>query len=565
MSPVISRRSALSKESFDDLNASLAGVLRNRGFTQVDLETSLAHLLPPNLKGLDQAVDRLMQARASQQRVVVVGDFDCDGATSVSLAILALNEAGFTNVDYLVPNRFEYGYGLTEPIVDLCAQQHADLIVTVDNGISSIEGVAAANSLGIDVIVTDHHLAGQHLPEACAIVNPNQPGCPFESKALAGVGVMFYLLIALRKALREQQLGDIALASYLDLVAVGTVADVVPLDRNNRILVDQGIRRIRSGHVRPGIEALIQVSGKVLADLTSRDIGFSVGPKINAAGRLDDISTGIRCLTSPSKVQALSIAEQLVSLNEARKSVERDMKAQADTLLKDLHLTNLPSVITLYDESFHEGVIGILASRIKERYHRPTIVFAPTGDGGELKGSARSIEGVHIRDLLDVTATTHEGLITKFGGHAMAAGLSLNGDQLDALDRALQEGFAMQCPNFDWRQTLETDGELAEQAMQSIADVQQLNALVPWGQGCPAPTFDGQFELVDQRIVGTNHLKLRVRPLNSQMIVDAICFNVDLNVWPSAQTMATLVYSPDINEWRGNKSVQLLVSYIEPS
>lgn len=562
MTVVIQRRSPLSATAFTELPKTLERVLHNRGLEPADLDTSLAHLLPPNLLGLDKAVERLIEARSSQQHVVIVGDFDCDGATSVALAITALREAGFVNVDYLVPNRFDYGYGLTPPIVELCQQQGAALIVTVDNGISSIEGVEAANAMGIDVIVTDHHLAGSQLPAAKAIVNPNQPGCPFKSKALAGVGVMFYVLIALRAKLREQGAGDIALASYLDLVALGTVADVVPLDRNNRILVDQGIRRMRAGALRPGIDAILKASGKSLSSLTSRDLGFSVGPKINAAGRLDDISMGIRCLTASSFSEAMQIAEQLVSLNDQRRQVEQAMRDQAEQLLADLDLTTLPSVITLFDERFHEGVIGILASRIKERYHRPTIVFAPTGDGLQVKGSARSIEGIHIRDLLDATATANPSVLNKFGGHAMAAGMSLDKAQLASLATALNNTFDSLFSEHQWQQRLQSDGELDEHSMMSVAVVKQMNQLVPWGQGCPAPTFDGRFELIDQRIVGSKHLKMRVRPEASTITFDAICFNVDLAEWPAQSRWVELFYSPDINEWRGQQSVQLLVSHL---
>jgi len=560
----IVRRTAITSDLFEGLPSSLSRVMRNRGLTQQDLDMQLKHLLPPNLKGLDDAVNRLIQARLQQHRITVVGDFDCDGATSVSVAVLALREAGFEHVSFIVPNRFEYGYGLTPEIVQLVQQQNADLIITVDNGISSVEGVECANDLGIDVIVTDHHLPGRQLPNAVAIVNPNQPGCPFESKALAGVGVMFYLLIALRQQLRQRQLGDIALANYLDLVAVGTVADVVPLDRNNRILVDQGIRRIRSGALRPGLEALLRVSGKQLSKVTSRDLGFSVGPKINAAGRLDDISMGIRCLMSATLEAGLPIAEQLVSLNDQRKAVEKQMREQAEALLANVNLDQIPNVITVFDPSFHEGVIGIVASRIKEKYHRPTIVFARTASG-ELKGSARSVEGVHIRDLLDTAASANEQLISKFGGHAMAAGLSLDYDKFDQLKGSLEEAFDSLYGNFSWQQTLMSDGELSRSELIDVEQIAQLNALIPWGQNCLPPSFDGRFELLDQRIVGEHHLKLKLRDERAEVVIDAICFNVDLNEWPNADANWVQVhYSPDINEWRGNRSVQLLVNQIVP-
>jgi len=562
MAAEVVRRTPLNEVDFSGLPNCLSRVMRNRGLTEQDLDMQLKHLLPPNLKGLDDAVHRLMDARRQQQRVTIVGDFDCDGATSVSVAVLALTEAGFDNVDFIVPNRFEYGYGLTPEIVSLVNQRGADLIITVDNGISSVEGVAAANAFGIDVVVTDHHLPGQVLPEATAIVNPNQPDCSFESKALAGVGVMFYLLIALRQQLRKQGIGDIALANYLDLVAVGTVADVVPLDRNNRILVDQGIRRIRSGALRPGLDALLRVSGKTISRVTSRDLGFSVGPKINAAGRLDDISMGIRCLMSSSIAEALPIAEQLVSLNDERKAVEKQMRAQAEVLLSNIHLERIPNVITVFDPSFHEGVVGIVASRIKEKYHRPTIVFARTASG-ELKGSGRSIEGVHIRDLLDTAASMHSGLISKFGGHAMAAGLSLGFDDLAQLQSALDEAFEALYGDFSWQQTLLSDGELSRTELTDVEQITQLNALIPWGQNCHPPSFDGRFELLDQRIVGDNHLKLKVRDEHTEVVVDAICFNVDLNEWPNTEAQwVHLHYTPDVNEWRGNRSVQLLINQI---
>jgi single-stranded-DNA-specific exonuclease len=397
-----------------------------------ELQYQLAQLHKPNFKGLQDAVSILADAVVAGAKIIIIGDFDADGATSSALAVLALRAMGATNVDFLVPNRFEYGYGLTPEIVAVAAAQQPDVIVTVDNGISSIEGVKAARDLGIAVVVTDHHLAGGELPDADAIVNPNQPGCEFPSKNLAGVGVIFYVMNALRGELRnmgwfaESGIAEPNMASFLDLVALGTVADVVPLDYNNRILVSQGLQRIRAGFARPGIKAVLEVAGKPLHKLVASDFGFSLGPRLNAAGRLDDMSLGIQCLLCESDHLAREMAMQMDELNRDRKAIETGMQHEAMTMLQRVLAadeTSLPWGVCLFDETWHQGVIGILASRIKDKYHRPTIVFADAGDG-QIKGSARSIAGFHIRDGLDAIAKRHPHLLQKFGGHAMAAGMT---------------------------------------------------------------------------------------------------------------------------------------------
>ncbi len=550
------------------LDPVLARVYAARGIDDPEqLGRRLQELLPDSrMKGIPSAVERLLIAFEQRQKILIVGDFDCDGATSTTVALLGLRMLGVAEVDYLVPNRFEYGYGLSPEIVDVAAQRSPDLLITVDNGISSIEGVARANALGIDVIVTDHHLAGAELPEACAIVNPNQPGCEFIAKSTCGVGVIFYVLIALRRALSERgwfngQAPN--LASLLDLVALGTVADVVPLERNNRALVWQGLQRIRAGQARPGLLALIEVAGRRRDRLVASDLGFAIAPRLNAAGRLEDMSIGIECLLEENYDRALSMARELDELNRERRGIEQEMQQQALELLGRLSLNDreLPFGLCLYDEYWHQGVIGILASRIKERVHRPVIAFAP-GDEGEIKGSARSINGFHIRDGLDAVAAKHPGLLKKFGGHAMAAGLTIAAEDLPAFSDAFDAEVRRQLDAQDLTQRILTDGELAESAF-SMELAEALRNAGPWGHQFPEPLFEGRFHLLQQRIVGQRHLKLVVMPEGGTLALDAIAFNVDTLVWPDESVQKVrLVYRLDVNEFRGQRSLQLMVDWI---
>jgi single-stranded-DNA-specific exonuclease len=552
------------------LHPVLARVYAARGIDAPEqLGRRLQELLPDErMKGMAAAVARLVAAIERRQSILIVGDFDCDGATSTAVALLGLRMLGAAEVDYLVPNRFEYGYGLSPEIVDVAAVHKPDLLITVDNGISSIEGVARANALGIDVIVTDHHLAAAQLPAACAIVNPNQPGCEFVAKSTCGVGVVFYVLIALRRAL--QQRGRLTgappnLAALLDLVALGTVADVVPLERNNRALVWQGIARIRAGQARPGLLALIEVAGRNRARLVASDLGFAIAPRLNAAGRLDDMSIGIECLLEDDYERALEMARSLDDLNRERRGIEQEMQQQALELLGRLSLNDraLPFGLCLYDPSWHQGVIGILASRIKERVHRPVIAFAP-GDAGEVKGSGRSIAGFHLRDGLDAVAARHPGLLKKFGGHAMAAGLSLAEDRLDEFYRAFDAEVQRQLDGDDLTQRILTDGELPHSAF-SMELAELLRNAGPWGHHFPEPRFEGRFHLLQQRIVGQRHLKLVVTPEAGSLALDAIAFNVDPLVWPDPSVeKVRLVYRLDVNEFRGQCSLQLMVDHLLP-
>jgi single-stranded-DNA-specific exonuclease len=567
---LIRRRAPGSGELADaDIHPLLKRVYLGRGIqSPAELDLGFKHLLPPSgLLNISAAAELLADALREQQRITIVGDFDADGATSTALAMGALYDMGAANLAYLVPNRFEFGYGLTPEIVELAALGKPDLIITVDNGISSIDGVAAARDLGIATLVTDHHLAGRELPAAAAIVNPNQPGCSFGSKNLAGVGVIFYLMLALRKELRsrdwfsQQNLPEPNLAHYLDLVALGTVADVVPLDRNNRILVAGGLQRIRAGHARPGILALLEVAGRKPQSLVASDLGFTVGPRLNAAGRLDDMSIGIECLRSEDAHQARPLAERLHQFNKDRRVIEQGMQREALVALESLELEEnsaVPLGITLFEEGWHQGVVGILASRIKDRLHRPTIAFAE-GDAGEIKGSARSIPGIHIRDILDAVATRHPGLISKFGGHAMAAGLSLSRDAYPKFSQAFVAELERHAEDVELQATIDSDGELSAQEFTlDIASALRLGG--PWGQHFPEPMFDGHFGIVQQRLVGEKHLKLVLAIPGTGEIIDAIAFNVDLDVWPDDKIdQVEAAYRLDVNEFRGRHSVQLIV------
>jgi single-stranded-DNA-specific exonuclease len=517
------------------------------------------------LQGVEKAVYLLAQAIATNKKIIIVGDFDADGATSTALSMMSLRMMGSTNHDYLVPNRFNFGYGLSPEIVEVAAQQQAEVIMTVDNGIACFAGVEKAKSLGITVIVTDHHLAAESLPIADAIVNPNQPGCGFLSKNLAGVGVAFYLMLALRAELKsngwleQQGLPVPNLATLLDLVALGTVADVVPLDDNNRILVHQGLQRIRSDKCRPGIQAIIEVASKEKSRLVASDLGFVVGPRLNAAGRLDDMSLGIECLMTDDPARARQIAVQLDSLNRERREIEGSMQQEAVKALEGLNLeaSTLPFGLVLYQADYHQGVIGILAGRIKDKYYRPTIAFAHQDDD-TLKGSARSIPGLHIRDLLEEINSRYPDIIGKFGGHAMAAGLSLPLKNLSAFEQVFHQIAEENLKDKPLAGELISDGELQTDDF-TLAFAQCLKDAGPWGQGFPEPLFDGEFQLIEQRLVGSKHLKMMVKH-ESGVLIDAIAFNVDLDLWPNAQcSHVNLAYKLDINEFRGRTSLQLMV------
>ncbi|MGI9279283.1 MAG: single-stranded-DNA-specific exonuclease RecJ [Endozoicomonas sp.] len=527
-----------------------------------------------SLKGIDVAASLLADAIIAGQNILIVGDFDCDGATSSALGVLALRAMG-GNANYLVPNRFEYGYGLTPEIVEVSRQYKPDVLVTVDNGISSIDGVAAARAEGWKVVVTDHHLAGRELPQADAIVNPNQPDCPFPGKNTAGVGVIFYVMCALRTELKQRGWFDTDPEfnpfELLDLVALGTVADVVSLDANNRILAHQGLARIRAGRCRPGIRALIEISGRNPERLVAADLGFALGPRLNAAGRLDDMSTGIELLITDNLNSAREIASELDSLNQERKEIESTMQQEALAELDKLQLddkSQLPVGISLFREDWHQGVVGILASRVKDRLNRPVIAFAESDSGqqdGDIKGSARSIQGLHMRDALDSVARENPGLIIKFGGHAMAAGLSIKKADfplfVDAFDREVRS----QLSNESLEAIILTDGELLVGDM-TMETAQMLREAGPWGQNFPEPCFDGLFQIIQQRLVGKKHLKMVLKVPDSEFYLDAIAFNVDTQQWPNLNiSTIKVVYKLDINEYRGQTSLQLLVDYFEPA
>ena len=564
----ISRRPQKNSQHFpEQLHPRLKQIYADRGVDEAaQLNRSAKALLHyDQLQGVEKAVSLLVNALASNKKIIIVGDFDADGATSTALSMMSLWMMGSTHHDYLVPNRFDFGYGLSPEIVEVAAQQQAEVIMTVDNGIACFTGVEKAKSLGITVIVTDHHLAAESLPIADAIVNPNQPGCGFLSKNLAGVGVAFYLMLALRAELKangwfeQQGLPVPNLATLLDLVALGTVADVVPLDDNNRILVHQGLQRIRSDKCRPGIQAIIDVAGKQRSRLVASDLGFVVGPRLNAAGRLDDMSLGIECLMTDNPARARQIAVKLDSLNRERREIEGSMQQEAVKALEglDLEESALPFGLVLYQADYHQGVIGILAGRIKDKYYRPTIAFAHQDDD-TLKGSARSIPGLHIRDLLEEINSRYPDIIGKFGGHAMAAGLSLPLKNLSAFEHVFHQIAEENLKDTPLAGELISDGELQTEDF-TLAFALCLKEAGPWGQGFPEPLFDGEFELIDQRLVGSKHLKMMVKH-QSGVLIDAIAFNVDLALWPNAQcSHVNIAYKLDINEFRGRTSLQLMV------
>ena len=568
--PIV-RREVTGASLSSDLHPVIDRIYRGRNIANLDdLENGLKGLTHFNvLKGMPQAAQILADAVVQNKRIIIVGDFDADGATSTSVCILALRAMGYHNVDFLVPNRFDFGYGLSVPIVDEAAKQGAEVIVTVDNGISCIDGVTHAKSLGMQVVVTDHHLPGDVLPPADAIVNPNQPGCEFPSKNLAGVGVAFYIMLALKAELQQQghfEKAGVAppnLASLLDIVAGGTVADVVVLDKNNRILVHQGLQRIRAGKCRPGIKALVEVANRDCAHLTSTDLGFVVGPRLNAAGRLDDMSQGIACLLEDETIQARMIAAELDALNKERREIETGMKAQAETVLEQMALNegDMPSALVVYREDFHQGVIGIVAGRLKEKYLKPVIAFAHQDDE-IIKGSARSIPGVHIRDVLDEVNTRYPGVIEKFGGHAMAAGLSLPVAKLQDFERAFVNIARAHMAKLDGNHALFSDGDLSSEEL-CLPFAHLLRQAGPFGQGFESPLFDGEFALLDQRLVGQKHLKMVLKSDGANE-VDAIAFNVDLKSWPNAMVKRVhIAYRLDINVFRGQETVQLIVEQIE--
>lgn len=575
MSLLVKRREANTALHLPDtLHPLLRRVYSQRNIqTAEELQLGLENLITPQqLKGMNDAVQLLLDALQRQDRVLIVADFDADGATSCVVALTALRQFGFRHSDYIVPNRFDYGYGLTPEIVELAKTRTPDLIITVDNGISSIEGVAAAKSAGIRTLITDHHLPGAQAPDADAIVNPNQHGCEFPSKSIAGVGVIFYVMLALRARLRETNyfeehgIAEPRLADLLDLVALGTVADVVALDRNNRILVSEGLRRIRAGRTRPGIKSLLEIANRSSATLTASDLGFSVGPRLNAAGRLDDMSTGIECLLTGHEGSAYKLALQLDAMNKDRKQIEGDMREQAFGFLREFSLaeTDLPAALCIYDARWHQGVVGILASRVKEKFNRPVIAFADANDdGNEIKGSARSIKGFHIRDALDAVATNNPGMISKFGGHAMAAGLSLEKDRLQDFTEAFQQQAALLLDDELLQAQVLSDGEILQSEF-SMETAAELIKAGPWGQEFPEPVFDGKFKVIQQRRVGENHLKLVLAPeLAPQQTIDAIAFNIDKQDWPAADmTDIEIAYRLDINEFRGNQTLQLMVECI---
>jgi len=582
-----------------DTSDLLQRVFSMRGIdSENELSFDLKCLHPVSaLKGIDHASRILSGAIQNNQRILIIGDFDADGATATVVAIRALRMMGHQQVDYLVPNRFEYGYGLTPEIVLEAEKFKPDLIITVDNGISSVKGVDVAKSMGYQVIITDHHLPGKILPSADAIINPNQHGDDFPSKNLAGVGVIFYLMLSLKNALLQEQyfesnnLSIPNLTELLDLVALGTVADVVPLDQNNRILVEQGLRRMRGGHCCAGISALFQIARRNVKRAVSSDLGFVCGPRLNAAGRLDDMSLGIECLLSENLQDALNMASALDDLNIERRAIEESMKAEALDILEELDKEgfngDIPPVLCLFKQNWHQGVVGILAARIRERYHRPTIIFAAANDiqsnnnegddsesktnteiktSTEIKGSARSIPGLHIRDILDEVATANPELLDKFGGHAMAAGLSLQQSNFEAFVEAITHVVEEHSDEDTFNEIQHSDGELTDKDFE-LKCADELRYAAPWGQHFPAPVFDNRFLIVQKRVLKEKHLKLVLRPVQAlnnnkpglTRTVQAIAFNVDIPNWPDEGAEVHLLYRLDVNEYQETLSLQLMV------
>jgi len=569
---VVRREARSSFERGSGLHPVLQRIYAARGIrVAAELDSSLERLLPiGSLEGIAPAVELLLQHRGG--RVLIVGDFDADGATSTALMVRALTRWGFAAVDFLVPNRFEFGYGLTPEIVTLALTREPSLIVTVDNGISSLSGVAAARARGVDVLITDHHLPGAHSPEANVIVNPNLPDSRFGSRALAGVGVAFYVLAAVKRRLDELRLtpaGAPGITDLLDLVALGTVADVVPLDTNNRVLVSQGLKRIRSGRCAAGITALLQIATRHVADLTATDLAFAVAPRLNAAGRIDDMTIGIRCLLADEPGQARELAGRLDALNVERRAIEARMQAEALTAVRRLRDPGPQALqrsgVCLFDESWHQGVVGLVASRVKDKLRRPVIAFALAGDE-QLRGSVRSVPGIHIRDVLDSIAARHPELISKFGGHAMAAGVTLERSRLDQFARAFDEEIGRWAARGAGADVVETDGELSIQEI-ALDTAHALRAGGPWGQAFPEPCFDGLFTIRNARVVGERHLKMWVEVAGTGRSFDAIAFNhieePDRFVPPEGDVQ--LVFRLDVNEYQGERRLQLLVDHVLPA
>jgi single-stranded-DNA-specific exonuclease len=565
------RRRALdaSDASFPtELHPLLRRIYAARGISCAnDLSLGLDQLIPVRqLGGVDQAVELLCEHLQRRSRIVIVGDFDADGATSTALVVRQLRRLGFAHVDFIVPNRFQYGYGLTPEIVQLAAERNPQLILTVDNGISSIAGVEAARALGMQTLITDHHLAGAVLPQADVIVNPNAPGNEFPSKALAGVGVAFYVMAALTKEMENRGLcrEKAPVADLLDLVALGTVADLVPLDRNNRILVHQGIRRIRAGRCVPGLRALLESSNRSLEYVVASDLGFQLGPRLNAAGRLDDMTVGIQCLLAEDATQARMLAARLAQLNQDRRELELQMQQEAMAVIEEMRMEdpNLPLGLCLYDPSWHQGIVGLVASRVKERVHRPVIALA-RGDERFLKGSARSVPGVHIRDVLDAIATRHPGVIEKFGGHAMAAGLTLPEERLEEFRAAFDAEVRRWISVDDAVGIVHSDGELTAGDL-TLEVARLLRESGPWGQAFPEPLFDGAFRVRNARILGERHLKLEVC-LDEGPSCEAIAFrHFDHDDAPmvAVDNTVELAYRLDVNRYNGTERVQLVVEYL---
>lgn len=574
MPQIIKRRNISNEDRFpEDFHPVLKRVLAARNITSMgELDYSLSHLLPYiSLGGVTDAAILIADCMEADGRLLIVADYDADGATACALAVRALTAMGATDVNYMVPDRFRQGYGLSTDVTAMALAVSPDIIITVDNGISSIEGVRLARENEVEVIITDHHLPGKQLPEASVIVNPNLAGDQFPSKHIAGVGVMFYVLAALRAELRQRQwfeqegIKEPNLARFLDLVALGTVADVVSLDYNNRILVANGLSLIRSGNCSPGIRALLKVANRSFAKITAADLGFSIGPRLNAAGRLTDMRLGIECLISDDEDRAMTIAGQLDALNKERKEIQSGMHEEALTEIaqfEDLDPDAVPYGVCLFKENWHQGVIGILASSIKEKLHRPVIAFAADEDGS-LKGSARSITGVHIRDVIEHIATENPGLVAKYGGHAMAAGLTLEKKFFGAFSELFNEEVGKIIMANGTARELMTDGAL-EPGDFNLDLAEEIRQHGPWGQGHPEPLFDNQFEIVESRIVGKRHLKLQLRTPGHDKIVEAIAFNLTGEGWPGETRHVQTVYRLDINEFRGRKQLQLVIDYLEP-
>lgn len=554
-----------------DLHPLLKKIYANRGVRSLnELDLGLSGLLPFHaLSQIDKAVDILYEALQKQQKIIIIGDYDVDGATSTALAVRLLRAFGAENIEFLVPNRFTYGYGLSPEIVNLAALKNPDVLVTVDNGISSLNGVLAANALNIDVIVTDHHLAGSKLPEATAIVNPNQPKDKFPSKNLAGVGVLFYVMLALRAKLRacnwfeEMNIKEPILSEYLDLVALGTVADMVSMDKNNRILVDQGLRRICAGKCCVGITAILQVASRSQSNIVASDLGYTIGPRLNAAGRLEEMSLGVNCLLTDDFSKALAYATELEKLNVERRSIEHEMRQEALALIDHYPLhqdEKLPHGLCLMNENWHQGVVGIIASRIKDQLHRPTIVFAQIEDD-ILKGSARSIPKLHLRDALANIALEYPDLIMRFGGHAMAAGLVIPKQRYQEFADIFDRQVRRTLNENDFACEYITDGAL-EYEYFDVDVAALLKHAGPWGQDFQEPLFDGRFHVLDQRLVGSKHLKITLEFQAKR--IDAIAFNVDLNAWPNHRCeFIEAVYRMDVNSFRGRQTLQLIVEHLE--